>query len=64
MIKDLGITEEMFAKACEVAYTRPDSRRLVEQLISVDDFVTFKKLMLKRNKELNEQAMKYCGEHE
>jgi len=59
MIKDLGITEEAFVKACEAARSHPEGRKVVEQMISADDFVSFKKLMLARNKELNEQAMKY-----
>jgi hypothetical protein len=30
----------------------------VDQITAVDNFIAFKKLMVKRNTELNEQAMK------
>jgi len=58
MIKDLGITEADFVKACENAYGRPESRPIVEQMIAVDDFESFKKQMVKRNQDLNEYALR------
>lgn len=32
-------------------------KKIVDQLTAVDSFVAFKKLMVKRNEELNKQAM-------
>ncbi len=58
MMKDLGITEGDFVKACEAAYEKPETKPIVEQMIAVDDFVEFKRQMVKRNQQLNEQAMK------
>lgn len=36
----------------------PLHRKIVDQITAVDNFMAFKKLMVKRNTELNEQAMK------
>lgn len=59
MIKDLGITEEQFVNACDAADKKEENKKIISQLLSVDDFIAFKKLMLQRNKELNERALKY-----
>jgi len=36
----------------------PLHRKIVDQITAVENFMAFKKLMVKRNTELNEQAMK------
>ncbi len=59
LLKDLGITEEQFVKACEDADKKEENKKYVDQILSVDDFVTFKRMMQKRNVELNEQAFKF-----
>jgi hypothetical protein len=33
-------------------------KKIVDQITAVDNFIAFKKLMVKRNQELNEQAIK------
>ena len=39
-----------FAKAVEAGYQRRDvNRKVFDQIIAVDDFLTFKKMMVKRN---------------
>lgn len=58
LIKDLGITEEQFVEACEQANKNDENKKIINQLLSVDDFMAFKHLMLQRNKELNDQATK------
>lgn len=45
-------------EACEKAYQNPIHKRIVDQIVAVDNFVAFKKLMQKRNAELNQQALK------
>lgn len=45
-------------EACEKANKNPIHKKIVDQIVAVDNFVAFKKLMCKRNTELNEQAMK------
>ena len=58
MIQNLGITEEIVFKACETAYNSPETRSFVESIVSVGDFLYFKKLMIERNKILHGQAIK------
>ena len=56
LLKDLGIAEEQFIKACEDADSKEENKKYIDQILSVDDFITFKKMMQHRNVELNEQA--------
>ena len=44
-------------EACEKADGNPIHKKIVDQIVAVDNFVAFKKLMVKRNAELNKQAM-------
>ena len=44
--------------ACEKAEKNPVHKKIVDQIVAVDNFVAFKRLMCKRNAELNQQAMK------
>jgi hypothetical protein len=34
------------------------NKRIVDQIAAVDNFIAFKKLMLRRNSELNEESLK------
>ncbi len=54
---ELGVTQEQFIQACEKASENPLHKKIVDQIIAVDNFIAFKKLMVKRNTELNEQAI-------
>jgi len=44
-------------EACSRAGKNPIHKKIVDQITAVDNFVAFKKLMCKRNAELNKQAM-------
>ena len=44
--------------ACGKAEKNPVHKKIVDQIVAVDNFVAFKRLMCKRNAELNQQAMK------
>ena len=44
--------------SCEKASGNPLHKKIVDQITAVDNFVAFKRLMVKRNTELNEQAIK------
>eukprot|EP01040_Poterioochromonas_malhamensis_P010372 gene10372-11287_t len=56
---EVGITNEQFLESCETARTGRDVNATVfERLIAMDDFNTFKKIMTKRNTELQLEAMK------
>ena len=53
-LSEVGVSEVEFAKAMEAGYQRRDvnSRKVFDQIIAIDDFLVFKKLMVKRNVEL------------
>ena len=54
LIAELGVTQEQFMEACEKSATNPIHKKIVDQIVAVDNFVAFKKLMCKRNAELNQ----------
>ena len=49
LMAELGVTQEQFMLACEKASQKPLHKKIVDQITAVDNFVAFKKLMLKRN---------------
>ncbi len=56
---ELGVTPEMFLESCEKARSGRDINATVfERLVAMDDFQTFKKLMTKRNLELQLEAIR------
>ena len=55
---EIGITTEMFFESCEKAgQTRDINRAVFERILAMDDFATFKRIMVKRNMELQLLAM-------
>jgi hypothetical protein len=48
-MSELGVTEDQFGEACEKASANPLHKKIVDQITAVDNFVAFKKLMVKRN---------------
>ena len=55
--KDLGIESDVFLTACGAASQRVHIS-IVKQLLAVESFLLFKKMMITRNKQLNEEAIK------
>jgi hypothetical protein len=56
---EVGITNEQFLESCEKARSGRDINATVfERLVAMDDFQTFKKIMTKRNTELQLEAIK------
>lgn len=49
LMAELGVTQEQFMDACEKASGNPLHKKIVDQIIAVENFVAFKKLMIKRN---------------
>lgn len=57
-LAEVGITMKMFLESCELARGGRDINSTVyERLIAMDDFQTFKKIMIKRNTELQLEAL-------
>lgn len=58
-LSELGITTELFLESCEKARNGRDINATVfERLTAMEDFQTFKKLMTKRNTELQLEAIR------
>ena len=53
LLSEIGVSEEQFAEACEKANANPVHKKLVSEILAVDNFSAFKKLMQRRNKEMN-----------
>ena len=55
---ELGITPTMFYDSCEKArHSRDINKAVFERLLSMEDFDTFKRIMVKRNMELQIEAL-------
>eukprot|EP00762_Andalucia_godoyi_P007179 ANDGO_08064.mRNA.1 hypothetical protein NAEGRDRAFT_78620 len=57
-LSELGISNEDFITACANSSNPELSSLVLEYILAMDDFVTFKKLMEKRNMELEIEALK------
>ena len=59
---ELGVSAEMFFEACQNGrFKRDINQAVIERMIAMDDFLTFKKIMVKRNMELQLEALKMCA---
>lgn len=56
ILKELSISEEQFCAAC-ISHDKV-SKVVLEQLLALDDFSTFKRLMVARNNQLEEEAIR------
>lgn len=60
---ELGVTSDFFFEACAKGRNSRDINRSVyDRMIAMDDFQTFKKIMVKRNMELQMEAMRIIKE--
>ena len=57
LMAELGVSDTQFVEACQKAEQNPIHKKIVDQIMAVDNFLAFKKLMVKRNQELNRQAI-------
>eukprot|EP01041_Mallomonas_annulata_P002039 gene2039-3963_t len=58
-LEDLGISTELFYEACvEGRNSRAINTRVIDKIIAMDDFLTFKKIMVKRNTELELETIR------
>lgn len=64
MLNEIGISEETFAEACIKATSNPTHKMLLSEIMAVDNFLAFKKLMVKRNKDLSEEALQLMNAKE
>jgi len=64
MLSEIGISDETFAEACIKSSTNPVHKMLLSEIMAVDNFLAFKKLMVKRNRELSEEALQLMNARE
>jgi len=57
LIAEMAITREGFYSACEKSSNNPAHHRVVQQILSVEDFASFKRMMIKKNQQINEIAL-------
>jgi len=60
-LKDIQVSEEAFVRACNISKS-PNDKKVFDQILAVDNFVAFKKLMVNRNKELELEVHKAIGD--
>jgi len=56
LLKEIGVNQDMFLLAAKKGLESKDSK-FYEQLIACDNFLYFKNMMIKRNLQLEEEAM-------
>ena len=56
-MNEIGIAKEQFGKAVVVGLAIPDYQEFFEMLFVIDDFEVFKKTMVQKNIQLNNEAM-------
>ena len=64
LLKEINITEEKFMAQVEKGLKVEAHKRIFDQLLVVDNFIVFKRLMVKRNKELELEAMRALEQQE
>lgn len=64
LIIEIGITYEQFMEQVERGLKVAPHRKVFEQLLIVDNFQVFKKLMVKRNKEIELEVIQEIAEQE
>lgn len=57
MMNELGITQEVFLACAEKGLDDPQDKKYFEQVIKTEDYLYFKELMLKRNTQLEQEAL-------
>merc|ERR1719486_16188 len=57
-LQEMGCSMETFAELCQTYSTTTVGKEVLEQILAVDDFVSFKKMMVKRNMELELESLK------
>jgi len=57
-INDVGVDREHFLEVVKAGVANKQHKRIFEQLLLIENFQVFKKLMVKRNKTLELECMK------
>jgi hypothetical protein len=57
-LEDMGCSLDQFAQLCESYGSTDVGKEVLEQILAVDDFISFKKMMVKRNMELEYESLR------
>ncbi len=57
LLDEIGVDQDMFLSAAQKGL-ESDDKKFYEQLIACDNFLYFKNMMIKRNMQLEEEAMR------
>ena len=64
LLTDIGINQKQFLTACQGAKNNKSHWKIVKQILLVDDFDEFKKIMIKRNADLERKALSLMLQNE
>lgn len=64
LLSEIGINQKQFIDACHQARANKDHWKIVKQILLVEDFHQFEKIMIKRNNELEKKALSLMLEQE
>ena len=64
LLTDIGINQKQFLVACQGAKNNKSHWKIVKQILLVDDFDEFKKIMIKRNADLEKKALSLMLQNE
>lgn len=64
MLSEIGASQELFLLVAKMGLENPDHKKFFEQLITFDNYVYFKNMMIRRNLLLEEQAMELMYEQD
>lgn len=58
LLEEVKIDQEAFLKVAKIGLEKEGDKKFYEQLIACDNFLYFKHMMIKRNMQLQEEALK------
>lgn len=64
LLNEIGINQKEFLEGCHKAKENKNHWKIVKQILLVEDFKQFEKIMIKRNKELEKKSLSIMLEQE
>lgn len=64
LLGEIGINQKQFLAACHQAKSNKNHWKIVKQILLVENFEEFKKIMLKRNADIERKALSLMLQNE
>ena len=64
LLGEIGINQKQFLGACHTAKNNKNHWKIVKQILLVENFEEFKKIMIKRNKDIERKALSLMLQNE